>query len=101
MGVTAGPYFVVYVNATEAHVKRMHDSGEGNRHVQAWLSHKEAESLCEVLNQEERKRWRFGLLIRKESCWVGVHYSPYNKRWCINVLPFVTVWVCKPGGNVP
>lgn len=31
--------------------------------------------------------YRVGLLFNLPSLWVGVHYSPYNKRYCINVLP--------------
>lgn len=25
----------------------------------------------------------------------------YNKRWCINVLPCLTVWFTKRGGDAP
>lgn len=46
-------------------------------------------------------RWKWGWLARKESAWIGVHYSPHNKRWCINLIPFVTFWITKPGGNTP
>lgn len=42
-----------------------------------------------------------GILLNKNGCWIGAHYSPYNKRWCINVLPCVTLWITKKGGNVP
>lgn len=42
-----------------------------------------------------------GVLFRWESFWVGVHYSPYNKRFCINLVPFVTIWVTQPGGKTP
>lgn len=42
-----------------------------------------------------------GLLFRWGSAWIGCHWSPYNKRLCVNVIPFVTVWVCLPGGNPP
>lgn len=42
-----------------------------------------------------------GILFRLGSAWVGAHWSPYNRRLCINVLPFVTVWVALPGGNAP
>lgn len=44
---------------------------------------------------------KWGVLCRWQSCWVGAHYSPYNRRWCINLVPFVTVWVCAKGGVVP
>lgn len=44
---------------------------------------------------------RCGIICRLGSAWVGVHWSPYNRRLCINVVPCVTVWVTLPGGNVP
>lgn len=45
--------------------------------------------------------WRWGWLVRKESLWVGVHYSEYNKRFCINLIPCVTLWITQPGGKAP
>ena len=42
-----------------------------------------------------------GILFRWASCWIGAHYNPYNRRWCINVVPFVTVWVTLKGGKTP
>lgn len=42
-----------------------------------------------------------GWLFRPGSMWIGVHYSRYNRRWCINLLPCVTLWVTKPGGRMP
>ena len=42
-----------------------------------------------------------GWLFRWGSVWVGAHYSPYNRRWCINPLPFVTFWVTLKGGKTP
>lgn len=62
------------------------------------------DAALEAAYNEGRKnpeRWAWGVLVRKASCWIGVHYSDYNKRWCINLIPFVTVWVCKPGGKAP
>lgn len=47
------------------------------------------------------RRWKFGWLVRKGSTWIGVHYSEYNKRWCINLIPCVTFWVTQPGGKTP
>lgn len=44
---------------------------------------------------------KIGILFRLASFWVGVHYSPHNKRWCINLVPCVTIWVTKSGGNTP
>lgn len=42
-----------------------------------------------------------GILFRWGSAWVGVHWSPYNKRACINLVPFVTIWITAPGGIAP
>ena len=42
-----------------------------------------------------------GLLFNKAAWWVGVHYSPYNQRFCINVIPWLTIWVTRSGGTVP
>lgn len=44
---------------------------------------------------------RWGFLFRPGSLWVGVHWSAQNKRWCINVVPCVTLWIIREGGNVP
>lgn len=44
---------------------------------------------------------KIGLLARWGSVWVGAHWSPYNKRLCVNLIPFITVWVVLPGGNEP
>jgi hypothetical protein len=44
---------------------------------------------------------RVGILFRLASFWVGAHWSPYNKRLCINLVPGVTLWVVFPGGNTP
>ena len=45
--------------------------------------------------------WKYGWLFNKHSTWIGVHYSPHNKRWCINLIPCCTFWITKPGGNTP
>jgi len=61
-------------------------------------------SACDAAYIEgwsERRAWKWGWLVRRESLWMGVHYSPHNKRWCINLLPCVTLWITKPGGNTP
>lgn len=48
-----------------------------------------------------KPRWRCGILFRLGSCWIGAHYAPHNKRLCINLVPFVTIWITAPGGRVP
>lgn len=45
--------------------------------------------------------WSCGYLFNKYSTWIGVRYSPHNKRWCINLIPCFTFWITKPGGNTP
>ncbi|MDT4329793.1 hypothetical protein RPD76_07715 [Methylomonas sp. MV1] len=45
--------------------------------------------------------WRYGWLFRPGSLWIGAHWSPANKRLCINLIPCVTVWVVMPGGFAP
>lgn len=42
-----------------------------------------------------------GLLFRLGSFWIGAHWSEYNRRICINLVPCVTLWVCLPGGITP
>ncbi|CAH0343734.1 hypothetical protein RHI9324_05471 [Rhizobium sp. CECT 9324] len=44
---------------------------------------------------------KFGALFRLSSFWMGLHWSPYNQRLCINPIPCVTFWVVFPGGKVP
>lgn len=47
------------------------------------------------------KRLTIGLKLQLGGLWVGAHYSKHNRRWCINVLPCVTVWVALKGGKRP
>lgn len=42
-----------------------------------------------------------GILFRWGSCWIGFHWSPGNRRLCINLVPFVTIWVVGRGGIAP
>ncbi len=43
----------------------------------------------------------YGVLVRKESLWIGAHYSPTERRWCINLLPCITIFIVFAGGNLP
>jgi len=45
--------------------------------------------------------FNMGLLFNSGSAWIGCHYSEYNRRYCINIVPFITLWITKRGGNVP
>lgn len=42
-----------------------------------------------------------GLLFRKGSLWIGAHWSPNHRRWCINLIPCVTFWITLEGGTPP
>ena len=46
-------------------------------------------------------RMRCGLLARMGSFWIGMHYSKWDRRLCINLLPCVTFWIALPGGTLP
>lgn len=43
----------------------------------------------------------FGLLFNPGAWWIGAHYSPHNKRLCVNLLPCLTIWYVSEGGNCP
>lgn len=45
--------------------------------------------------------YRVGILWQPGGLWVGVHYSPFCKRYCINLIPCVTLWIAKPDGKIP
>lgn len=45
--------------------------------------------------------YKAGILFRLQSFWIGIHYSKYCKRWCINLIPCVTLYICKSDGMIP
>ena len=45
--------------------------------------------------------YKVGILFRLASFWIGIHYSKSCKRWCINLVPCVTLYICKPDGYIP
>lgn len=51
--------------------------------------------------QNATATWRVGFKFQLGGLWFGAHYSSYNKRICINLIPCLTVWVCLPGGKMP
>lgn len=55
----------------------------------------------EGLTMARSPTYRCGLLFRLPSLWIGVHYSSFDRRYCINLLPCVTFWITLPGGHVP
>ncbi len=46
-------------------------------------------------------RWRWGILFKLESLWVGFYWSKKNQRLCVNLVPCVTLWITRPGGEIP
>ena len=42
-----------------------------------------------------------GVIFRWWSFWIGFHYSKFNKRLCLNILPCLTFWITLPGGVKP
>lgn len=60
----------------------------------AWLTDKFGRHWVPIVGS-------LGLLISKRALWVGAHYSGYNRRLCINLLPCVTFWITLPGGKEP
>lgn len=42
-----------------------------------------------------------GLLFQPGGLWIGAHYSKQYRRWCINLLPCLTIWITLPGGRAP
>jgi len=46
-------------------------------------------------------KFKAGILIRLASFWIGIHYSKSCKRWCINLIPCITLYICKQDGQIP
>jgi hypothetical protein len=44
---------------------------------------------------------KLGMLFNWRAFWIGVHYSQYHKRFCINLIPMFTIWFTLKGGKVP
>lgn len=44
---------------------------------------------------------KYGILFRPVSWWIGAHWSPKNKRLCVNFVPMITVWIAAHDGIVP
>jgi len=43
----------------------------------------------------------FGGLIQPGGLWIGAHYSKTERRWCLNLLPCLTLYWVRPGGFLP
>ena len=44
---------------------------------------------------------RVGCLFQRGGLWIGIHYSPFNKRYCVNLIPCFTIWFTMEGGKTP
>lgn len=44
---------------------------------------------------------QFGAVWNWRAVWVGAHYGARDRRLCINLIPFLTLWVALPGGYAP
>lgn len=53
------------------------------------------------MQTDQGTQMKWGILCRWQSWWVGAHWSPYNKRLCVNLIPLVTVWFTAKGGATP
>jgi hypothetical protein len=54
-----------------------------------------------ILSKHVWGKANWGILFRWQSWWVGAHWSDYNRRLCVNFVPFFTVWVTEANGKVP
>lgn len=59
------------------------------------------ESTDSPTNQRRAQFHCFGVLFNPKALWIGAHYGAHQKRWCVNILPCLTVWWAKPGGYLP
>lgn len=42
-----------------------------------------------------------GIKFSLHAFWIGFHHAKYHKRTCINIIPFVTIYIVRKGGNLP
>lgn len=42
-----------------------------------------------------------GVLFNPWAWWLGVHYSPFNRRVCVTLIPMLTLWFTFRGGRAP
>ncbi len=53
--------------------------------------------LCATRSPEAK----WGVIWQPGAWWIGVHYSPFCKRYCVNIVPWLTLWVAEPDGKIP
>jgi hypothetical protein len=44
---------------------------------------------------------KMGYCFQLGGVWLGIHYSQFNKRVCINLIPCCTIWIVFNGGKTP
>lgn len=44
---------------------------------------------------------RVGLIFNTRAVWIGLHGSNHNRRFCFNLVPCLTFWICRAGGMEP
>lgn len=64
---------------------------------QEWVYH----WICRFKLEPIPRKRSFGILFNSGAWWIGAHYSQYNKRLCINLLPCLTIWTCAADGKEP
>lgn len=55
--------------------------------------------LKQKMNSDKHRDIKWGILFRWQSFWIGAHWSDYNKRLCVNLIPFFTIWFTPQGGG--
>lgn len=60
---------------------------------------RDVNALRKLVARVPKLTW--GVKLQSSAWWIGAHYSKHNLRWCINLIPCVTVWITKPGGKTP
>lgn len=57
-----------------------------------------ARFLNDRLNDGRTSKLAIGIVARPGSLWLGAHWSKFNRRLCLNLLPMLTIWFALPGG---
>jgi hypothetical protein len=54
-----------------------------------------------IIYRDDIKAIKAGILFNPYGFWLGIHYSAFNKRLCINLFPMLTIWIAFEGGASP
>jgi hypothetical protein len=60
-----------------------------------------AHGISPMISSLKVDRLTIGTLFQAGGIWIGAHYSKDERRWCINFLPCLTIYVVLKGGNLP